>query len=223
MMMSALHLFAQASKTGAKLITIRHDEAEASGLEAGIHIFTDHFNTPYEITSGSKEAVEVTTSLLNAETDNDFAVFTSRYGPLRFTRRFEAGMCTLVREQRFIAQELKNLNESLQTGGFTDTNPPPSGLVMSPFTVGFNLWLKPKECSRGFNPVFMTYSLYCFISSEIITRAMAGRPLLVCENCAGYYRPSRRDTRFCGGRCRTAHSRLPRVEIGTSESQPQKV
>jgi|GEM_PF-3960165 len=78
---------------------------------------------------------------------------------------------------------------------------------MSPFWVAFNFWLLPAETPFGFSPVLMTYSLYSFLAHEVITHALANRPLLLCTACGDFLRTVRRDSKFCSGRCRTSYFR----------------
>lgn len=218
MPMSAVCLFGEAARTGFEIIPIDQRDAVNSRLDVGDHIWTLNTMTPYRMLSRSDEADAATLAILNAETDADYGAFTSRYGPLRSARSYRRGLCSPLAELRQLVADLRRLHAMLLAGGFTEANPPPSGLVMSPFNVAFNLWLLPAENHRGFSPVFSTSSLYCFLCNEIITRSMENRPLLVCDCCGDFHRSARRDKRFCSGKCRTANSRGARED--TKEWRP---
>jgi hypothetical protein len=207
MTMSAVCLRGEASKKGWKIFHIPQAEASTSGLDPGGHVWTEHARTPYELLSRTDDADAAVISLLDAETDEHFGAFTSNYGPLWHTRNYKDGECTPLAELRRMAWDLRRLHGLLLAGDFTEANPLPNGLVMSPFSVAFNLWLLPEKNVRGCSPVFMTHSLYCFLAHELITRALENRPLLVCHACGGLHRPTRRDAKFCGPECRSANFR----------------
>lgn len=206
----AVCLQGKAARTGFEIIFIDQSERIASRkyLEAGPHVWTEKAGTDYRLLSRTDEAEQATVSILNAKTDRELGAFTSRYGHLAHPRLHLGGECVSLEELRRVVGDLRRLYDLLLAGDFTEANPLPNGMVMSPFSVAFNLWLVPDESSPNFSVQFMTYSLYTFLVHELITRALGNRPLLVCAYCRDYQRAARRDRLFCSGRCRTAHSRL---------------
>lgn len=208
--MSAIMLQGEASKLGFEVIDIElKDAGDPQGrVVKGQHIWTQKALTPYRLISGTPEAQEAVYSLLNAETNDQLGAFTSAYGQLGLPSSYCGGECVPVSGVRSRISDLQRLNSILQAGEFSEVNPLPNGLIWSPFAVGFGFWLIASENARGFEPVLLTHSLYCFIVHEIITLAMANRPLLVCEACGRFKRPAmRRDSKFCSTRCRVAHYR----------------
>lgn len=203
----AVCLLGEAAKTGFSIVNVNQKQAIDNRLEMGSHIRTEAVMTQYRMTTGSDDADAATLAILNAETDADYGAFTSNYGSFGFDLPYLLGRVTPLAELRRLASDLRLLHATLLTGDFSEENPPPSGLVTSPFYVAFNLWLFPEEERPGFSAMFATHSLYCFLGHEIICRALESRLFLVCERCHAFHRASRPDKRFCSGRCRTADCR----------------
>lgn len=203
----AVCLLGEAAKTGFSIVDINQKQAIDNRLEMGSHIRTEAAMTRYRMTTGSDEADAATLAIMNAETDADYGAFTSNYGSLRSEHHYLGGLCSPLAELRRLASDLRLLHAALLAGNFSEANPPPTGIVTSPFYVAFNLWLFPEEERPGFSAMFATHSLYCFLGHEIIRRALESRLFLVCERCHAFHRASRPDKRFCSGRCRTANCR----------------
>ncbi|MGO6791069.1 hypothetical protein ACCT17_34140 [Rhizobium ruizarguesonis] len=206
----AVCLQGEAAGTGFEIVHIGPREARTY-FDVGTYIWTEKARTPYTIISRTDEAEEAVIAILNAKTDNQLGAFTSRYGSLWHVREQRGGDCVALDELRRVVGDLRRLSDTLLAGDFTEANPLPNGLIMSPHAVAFNLWLVPKEDLRGFSPMFMTYSLYTFLAHELITRALGNRPLLVCNACHDYQRSARKDCKFCSPKCRQANHRATRA------------
>lgn len=206
---SAVCLNGEAPQTGFEIFRIPQGSSASanSRLDPGTYIWTENVKNPYCLYSRSDEADLALNSLLNARTENQLGAFSSKYGFLTPTYQHRGGECAPVAGIRAVVDDLSMLDKTLKAGNFNPTNPLPNGLIVSPFAVSFNFWLLPTVNPPGFSPVLMTFSLYSFLAHEVITRALANRPLLVCHACGDFLRSARRDTKFCSGRCRTAFSR----------------
>lgn len=217
MHMSAVCLLGTASRRGFEIIRGgRSSPSSYRSLEDGDHVWTEKADKTYTMYSRTDEADEATISILNARTDHQLGAFASEYGFPGLSHAHNGGECMPVATLRDSVEALRRLSTMLEAGDFSEANPLPNGLVMSPFAVAFNLWLVPAENTRGFSPVMMTCSLYCFLVHQIITRALANRPLFVCNACGDFQRSSRRDSKFCSGRCRTANFRAIRANTVSS-------
>jgi hypothetical protein len=172
-------------------------------MGAGDYVRTNVDPAPYWLYSGTAEAAELAMSVLDSRTNEQFGAFTSAYGHLAWPYRHDGGDCSAIADIRARIDDLQRLARMLEAGDFSEVNPPPSGLVYSPFAIGFSYWLRPTEGRPGFSPTLFTDSLYVFVRHEIICLALANRPIFVCEFCRELYRPrKRRDSKFCTDPCR---------------------
>ena len=208
--MTAVVLHSRAAKTGFKIIKMGGLERKSSRsfIEGSSYIWTEVARKDYALYSGTDEARDLTFSMLDSQTNEQLGALASAYGHLELANKCDGGEYSSLADYRDRINDLRRLHDHLRAGHFSEVNPPPSGLVFSPFAVGFSYWLVPSEGPRGFAPVLITHSLYCFICHEIISLALANKPLLVCEACGRFRRPTaRRDSKFCSVRCRVAYHR----------------
>lgn len=207
--MTTVVLHGRAAKTGFEIRRMGSPERKLgrSFMEGSDYIWTQEARNRYALYSGTDEALELTKSLLDARTNEQLGALASAYGHVGCADEYDGGECSLIYDYRDRIDGLRRLHDQLKSGDFSKVTPPPSGLVFSPF-VGFTYWLDRAEGPRGFVPVLMTTSLYCFICHEIISLVLANKPLLVCKACGRFQRPtSRRDAKYCSDRCRVAHCR----------------
>ncbi|WP_422369850.1 hypothetical protein [Hoeflea sp.] len=208
--MTAVVLHGRAAKTGFEIRQMGPPERRAprNFAQGSDYIWTQEALFDFKLYSGTEEALWLTKSLLDAQTNEELGALASAYGHVVCGNRFDGGECSLISDYRDRVNDLRRLHDLLQDGHFSESDLPPSGLVYSPFSVGFSYWLVPSEGPRGFAPVLLTHSLYCFVCHEIISLALANRPLLVCKACGKFQRPTaRRDSKFCSAKCRVAHHR----------------
>jgi hypothetical protein len=210
MPMSAVCLRGKASRQGFRIVQRepRHASRSHPEVERVDCIWTENENIAYTLYSGTDEAEEALISALNAREQHQLGAFTSQYGHPPSSGRYDGGIYTAETDVFAMVDQLRLLHNTLASGGVSAINPPPSAMAMSPFSVGFHLWLAPAENSNGFSSMLLTWSLHCFLANEIVTKVMANSPLLVCANCKHFHQPKRRHAVYCSGKCRTMGCRM---------------
>jgi len=201
-----------ACKTGGKLIPPKPQPAESYkwALAAG-YIETGLKRTEYWLSSGTPEAYELVMTIVNAETDTELCAVVSRYGHVgAFSRKRREAESSPVNEVRRLVGDLRRVARLAHEREFSKIGVPdgfwPRGRHSS---MDFRFFLVPPT----FRPVFYTDNLYLFAWHEIIVLALGGRPLTMCKLCSAFMPPTtRRNAKFCSGKCRTDYHRQMKAE-----------
>ncbi|MBB4289481.1 hypothetical protein GGE16_001497 [Rhizobium leguminosarum] len=190
---------------------MKREEVARSPMLSGEQLWTSGEWITYEMESGSPEALDAVTKVLNTWNALEICAFVSEFGfPCgMFSERIGNKQCYSVDDLRKAISTLRRLDAMVRLGRFHDVNYLNKTRHLGRHQPAFEFVLDTVDGGRGFASKLVTRSLHAFLVHEITSLTRPGHVLWACAQCSELqFTKKRSNAKYCSDECKTASSRL---------------